>query len=175
VRRIYKVKKEIKITLMVLGIVLLLFIAYVIFEFILKENECWITDNEFLYDKAISYLENEENEYLKDKNLENYKVFTDYDGFGITEKGNKKYVYMWILKETYYIQDDEVKMYQGSSMAYKFTFENNEVIEYEIPKDGSDYTSSIKDMFPNSIENKIFNHQKSNSELRKKVQEYYNK
>jgi hypothetical protein len=169
------VKKEIKITLMVLGIVLLLFIAYVIFDFISKDNECWITDNDFLYDEAISYLENEENEYLKDQKIENYKVFTDYEGFGITEKGNKKYVYMRIMMETYYIQDDEVKIYHESSTAYKFTFENNEVIGYETPEDGSNYTSSIKNMFPNSIENKVLNPQKSNSELRKKVQEYYNK
>ena len=138
-----------------------------------KKDTVWITDNEFLYDKAVAYIINEETTKGHDKDKENYKVFTDYKGFGIEEKNNKKYAYMWILEEAYYVENDEVKISSGSSMPYKFTFENNEVVNYETSKDGSYYAPSIREMFPDSIENEVISFSLDNTKLKKQVEEYY--
>lgn len=157
-------------------IILVLIIGIIIgyFIFTKKDNTVWITDYEFLYDKAIEYIAEEITTSGHDKDKEDYMVFTDYEGFGIEEKDNKKYVYMWILSESYYVEDNTLKSSEGSSMPYKFSVENNEVVGYEIPKDGDDlYVSSIKEMFPDSIENKVLSYEMDNSNLEEKVKEYY--
>lgn len=138
-----------------------------------RNGENWITDNEHLYSKAIEYIEKEQKEKGYDNHQQDYQVFTDYKGFGIEEKDNKKYVYMWILKETYYVKEGELKISEGSSMPYKVIFENNEVIKYENPKDGAYYAPSIKEMFPDSIENKIIAYSMGNSKIKDKVKEHY--
>ena len=146
-----------KKVLIILGIVLLLIIAYLAFQIVFNKGEHFITHNEFLYDKAISYLEAEEEEKYSN-NLLNY---------------DKKYAYMKILMESYYTEDNEIKIYQGYSTVYKFTFENNEVVDYIVPKDGSYYASSIEEMLPNSIKNKVLRYQMDDSKLEKKVDKYY--
>lgn len=155
---------------MFLIILILIIIGCFIFS---RYNTNWITDNEFLYDKAIKYVVKETTNESYDKNKDDYKVFTDYHGFGIEERNNKKYVYMWILMESYYVEDNTLKTSEGSSMAYKFTFKNNKVIKYELPEDGSSYTNSIRKMFPSSIKNKVLNYDMDNSKLNKKVKKYY--
>ena len=138
-----------------------------------KYNTVLITDYDFLYDKAVEYIAEQKtiNEHDSDKN--DYKVFTDYEGFGIEEKNNKKIVYMWILEKSYYVEYNELKIDKGSSMPYKFIFENNDVINYEIPKDGSYYTSSIKAMFPDNIENKVLSFKIDDTKLKEQVKKHY--
>ena len=110
-------------------------------------------------------------------NKENY--ITDYehlyDTFGITEDENYRYVYMWIAEESYYIADNKIISGSGSSMPYKFTFElnDNKVVKIETPKDGNEYTSSIKEMYPDDIENKAINFQWKDDTLIKEVRNYY--
>ena len=60
-------------------------------------------------------------------------------------------------------------------MPYKFTFElnDNKVVKYEIPKDGNEYASSIKEMYPDDIENKVINYQWKDDGLIKEVKNYY--
>ena len=118
-----------------------------------KEN--YITDNEHLYDTAVQYII--DNDTNPEKNNDRYKMFVDYNGFGITEDENYRYVYMWIAEESYYIADNKIISGSGSSMPYKFTFElnDNKVIKIETPKDGNEYTSSIKEMYSDDIENKV--------------------
>ena len=136
-----------------------------------KEN--YITDNEHLYDIAIQYII--DNDTNPEKNNDRYKMFVDYNGFGITEDENYRYVYMWIAEESYYIADNKIISGSGSSMPYKFTFElnDNKVVKYEIPKDGNEYTSSIKEMYPDDIENKAINFQWKDDTLIKEVRNYY--
>lgn len=154
-------------------LVFVLIIVIGVFILNRTENTVWITDNEFLYDKAIEYVvkQSSTNGYYNDEN--DYNIFTDYEGFGIEEKKNKKIVYMWILKEEYYVKNNELEMGEGSSMPYKFVFENNEVVDYEVPKDGSYYTSSIKDMFPNSIENEVLSYEMKDTKLKEQVKDHY--
>ena len=136
-----------------------------------KEN--YITDNEHLYDIAIQYII--DNDTNPEKNNDRYKMFVDYNGFGITEDENYRYVYMWIAEESYYIADNKIISGSGSSMPYKFTFElnDNKVIKIETPKDGNEYTSSIKEMYPDDIENKAINFQWKDDTLIKEVRNYY--
>lgn len=167
-------KKEIKITLICLGAVLL--IVGIVLGLNCNKKEYYITDNEHLYDVAIDYLREEEyqsNNSDADKN--NYHFFFTYDGLGITEDGKYKYAYMWILGESYYIENEERQSSSGYSMFFKFTFKDNEVVKYDIPKDGFEYTNSIKELCLDSkMSNKIINYQSklSNEE---KANEYYSK
>ena len=63
---------------------------------------------------------------------EDYQIFFDYKGFGISQKDNIKYAYMWILNESYYVENGKLEIGSGSSMPYKFRFdENNIIMEYE--------------------------------------------
>ena len=136
-----------------------------------KEN--YITDNEHLYDAAVQYII--DNDTNPEKNNDRYKMFIDYNGFGITEDDNYRYAYMWIAEESYYVVDNKIISGSGSSMPYKFTFElnDNKVVKYEIPKDGNEYASSIKEMYPDDIENKVINYQWKDDEFIKEVKKYY--
>ena len=155
-------------------IILIIIVVFIFVIFALKKDDTfWVTDYEFLYDKAINYIVEQSKLEGYDKDKEDYQVFADYEGFGIEEKDNKKIVYMWILEESYYVENNELKTTEGSSMAYKFTFENNEIVDYEVPKDGSYYASSIKDMFPDSIEDKVISFSMDDTKLKEQVKEYY--
>ena len=136
-----------------------------------KEN--YITDYEHLYDTAVQYII--DNDPNPEKNNDRYKMFVDYNGFGITEDENYRYVYMWIAEESYYIADNKIISGSGSSMPYKFTFElnDNKVIKIETPKYGNEYGSSIKEMYPDDIENKAINFQWKDDTLIKEVRNYY--
>ena len=170
--------KKVKIVF-IISIILLLVVGLVIclnIDLSNKSNEkygYWITDNEFLYDKAIKYLKEEKYKTANDKDKEDYQIFCDYEGFGIKEKDNKKYGYMYILEESYYVKHAALHSSEKSSMPYKFIFENNEVIGYEIPQDGSEYITSIKEMFPNDIEHKVLNYNFNIIKLSKDVENHY--
>lgn len=162
-----------KMCLIIFILLLIIGVVIGIFWITKKNNTVWITDYEFLYDKAVEYIIEQSTTNGYDNNKDDYKIFVDYKGFGIEEKDNKKIAYMWILEESYYVEKNELKASEGSSMPYKFTFENNEVVDYEIPKDGSYYVSSIKDMFPDSIENKVLSFNMNNEKLKEQVKKHY--
>lgn len=149
------------------------FMRYDFFRNNENQNIKYITNNDELYNFAINHLiDNDDSQY---KNENNYKMFTNYKGFGIVEDDNYKYAYMWIHTESYYVKNNEIVFASGSSMPYKFIFNKNDnsIIKYENPKDGSEYADSIKSMFPEDIANEIINYGVSNEILKKKVQEYY--
>ena len=166
-------KKETKIILVCLVTILLIIGIAIGLNY---NKEYYITDNEYLYDVAIEYLREEEYQSSNSNaDKQNYHFFFTYDGLGITEDGNNKYAYMWILGESYYIENEERQLGSGYSMFFKFTFKDNKVIKYENSKDGSDYTSSIQKLcLDSSMSKKVINYQSklSNEE---KVNEYYSK
>lgn len=134
----------------------------------------YISDSDYLYDVAIEYLKEkytQEQNYYNQK--EDYQIFFDYKGFGISQKDNIKYAYMWILNESYYVENGKLEIGSGSSMPYKIKFEDDKVVTIENPKDGGYYASSVKDMFPDSIENKILNFNLDNVNIKSKVDEHY--
>lgn len=149
-------KKSIKIALFLLiGII----IAVCILTLYKKYNkEYYITDHEYLYEQAIQYLK--ENDSEKSKEKEDYQLFISYDKLGITEKEDTKYIYMWILSESYYVENKTLQSESGSSMFYKFKLENGKITGYENPKDGDLYAPSIKEMCPNVVmRNKVLNYE----------------
>ena len=156
--------------------ILCILIVVVVLSFSSQNGEYYITDYESLYLKAIDYLEEEEkNSYHPDHSKDYYHFFLSYDGFGITEKGNYQYAYMWILGEGYYLEDGKIESSSGYSMFFKFTFQNNQVISYKNPEDGSYYSESIKKMcIDRKMSHKVLNYDSklSNQDL---VKEYYSK
>ena len=167
--------KKVKV-IFIISIILLLIVGLVIWINVNLSNKSnekygyWITDNEFLYDKAIKYLKEEKYKIANDKDKEDYQIFCDYEGFGIKEKDNK---IKRILEESYYVKHEKLRSSEKSCMPYKFIFENNEVIGYETPQDGSEYITSIKDMFPNDIEHKVLNYNFNIIKLSKEVEKHY--
>lgn len=166
-------KKNIVI-ITIIVIVLLLIITTII----LANNKTnWVTDHDFLYSKAIEYIVNEHKKEHYN-NGEDYQVFTDYKGFGISEneKKNEKYAYMYVLIESYYTKNEKIRSAAINSMPYKFTFnENNEVINYEISNDCGEqnYKKTVKKIFPRDIENKVLSYKLENTKLRNNVKEHY--
>ncbi len=145
-----------------------------------KSDSAYLTGQDHLYDIAIDYLREE---YMKEEEsekenwepeLEDYQVFFDYKGFGISQENNKKYAYMWVLEEAYYVVNGDYHPGPGSSMPYKFEFEDDKVVNYEVPMDGTYYASSIKEMFPDDIEDDILNYKPwEELSVDDKVKEYY--
>ena len=132
-----------------------------------------VSYNKYLYDSAIDYLKDE---YLKEdfsnNQKENYQIFFDYKGFGILKKNNKKYAYMWILQETYYTENGEIKEGTASSMPYKIEFENDKVVNYQVPEDGAYYISSVREIFPKYL-HWILYYNGEGLNVDKKVVKYY--
>ncbi|MCR5636479.1 MAG: hypothetical protein K6F76_04820 [Clostridiales bacterium] len=104
-----------------------------------KSDTAYLTGQDYLYDIAIDYLREE---YMKEEEsekenwepeLEDYQVFFDYKGFGISQENNKKYAYMWILEEAYYVVNGDYHPGSGSSMPYKSEFENHDFISGYCP------------------------------------------
>ena len=168
-------KKTICIICIIILLIIILLLGIKIY-FINKSNEIygdWIDDSDFLYDKAIDYLKKESNEDIQAQEKDDYQIFYNYHGFGIKEKNNKKYVYMFILKESLYEKHDKLRSDGRSSMLYKFTFENNEVVSYEVPKDGQDYTYSVKEMFPDDIEDEALKFGEGKLKYNQEIDEHY--
>lgn len=138
-----------------------------------KPRTIWLTDNEYLYNKAISYVLSEKTNKNPDKDKEDFQIFTDFQGFGVEQKKKSKFVYIWILDESYYVSDEKLVSSSGSSVLYKFKFVNDEVVSYEVPKDGNKYASSLKKMLPRSIEDIVLNYEMNNERLKLKVNEHY--
>lgn len=121
-----------------------------------KENEIKI-DAEKYYSKAVKYLE--ENDDNIEKSKEDYQLFIKYDGFNVAKEDNYIVAYMWILKQSYYVDNNELVEGAGSSMFYKFIFDNDKVKEYKLPEDGEEYVSSIRKMCSDdSLANKVINY-----------------
>ena len=87
------------------------------------------------------------------------KTFVSTETYLIQEKKNIVEVSLWALIETYYIDNGQIKQDCGSSIPYKITLkkDNDEyvVIKHQMPKDGSYYTKSLKEIFTKSVINKI--------------------
>ena len=137
-----------------------------------KNEEYFIDSDSELYQMAIQFLYDKDDNPNKDK--DNYKLFIDYNDFGVTKKQDYKYAYLWVVKQSYYVKNNKIVSDTGSSMPYKFRFNRyNSILDYEIPKDGNEYANSIKEMFPNTIEEEVLTYQIDDSEMLKEVKKYY--
>ncbi len=143
-----------------------------------------VNDSYELYGIAIDYLREKEFKNNPDSNEKDFNVFFSYHGFGIEKKDNYKYAYMWIFNNSYYIEKydygDALAISSGMSIPCKITFKNNKVIKIEYPKDGNEYVSSIKNLFPSVIATQILNFDKAENlnklynEVSERKNKYYN-
>ncbi len=160
-------------------IIIFLSILIILIKMNLKEKV--VNNKDYLYDKVEEYLISQEHPHynLETKeskpnyNVSDFKVFTDIAKLGIRESQNKTNVYVWALVESYYVQDGKLIVNSGSSIPYKFIFENDEIVDYKMPRDGSEYGKSLKEIFPPDIRIKLSESLVNGQKLSEEVNEYY--
>ena len=162
--------KKILIATLVIVIISVIVLFIIINQ---STKEKFIKGNENLYDIATQNIIDNYESPDKDKKM--YKTFISTKKFGITEDKDYKYAYLWILSKGYYIDDNnKVVESTGSSMPYKFTFtKDNKLVDYQIPEDGKKYNESIKEMYPDKIEEEVLNYKPDQEELEKQVKDFY--
>ena len=158
--KIKKNSKKILFLFIVISIIIISILVY--YNKILKVN--LVSDSDYLYDEVINFIKEKEFSENPDSNYKDFNVFNSYHGFGIEKNNNYKYVYMWIYQQSYYIESEEygsgLAISSGSSMPMKAIFKDNKLQDIIYPKDGSEYVSSIQEMFPGIIEYQVLNFDK---------------
>ena len=152
-----KIKKNYK---KILILFLILFIIVIYYSKKLKIN--LINDSDFLYDEVINFIKDKEFKDNPDSKYKDFNVFYSYNGFGIEKKKNYKYVYMWVYKQSYYIENEEyggaLAISSSSSIPLKAIFKNNKLQDIIYPEEGDEYKSSINKMYPTLIAHQIINY-----------------
>lgn len=172
-------KKKLKVLFIIIFILIGCLAGFFIYQS--SANGKTVTNRNDLYAKVEQYLISQEKPhyYSSEKYAEvnnditDFKVFTDIAQLGIKQKNDEFYVYVWALVESYYVQDGKVVGNSGSSMPYQFTIKNDEIVDYEIPEDGSYYAKSIKRIFPIDIRVKLNDDLVNHDQLENEVKEYY--
>ena len=165
-------KEKIFIISCVVIIFLIILLSFIFSNNLSKEKE------EELYAKIEQAITSRA--YNIDKTVQNnFNTFFSIKRLGSKIDGNNTFIYCWIQIESFYInKDGNVELYQGSSMPYRFTFEKDELIKYEFPKDGQEeYSTSLKELFPFLVRlkfNSIYNDNKLKNDILQQVEDYYN-
>ena len=150
-------KKGLKIVLII--IIILLLATFV--GIILKNTvfSPWIKNSNYLYESAKDAIIAEEKSTSPDRTVSGFHTFVSMKEFGIQkgEEPSEKYVYVWIYYQSYYIENDQLWKSTGGSHPYKFIFNNDEFVRYEIPDNTHNYINEIRDLFPDKIEDTIIN------------------
>ena len=155
-----KIRNNAKIILVLfLVIFIITFSILIYYNRNLKVN--LVSDSDYLYEEVINFIKEKEFSENPDSGYNDFNVFNSYHGFGIEQNNNYKYVYMWIYQQSYYIESEEygsgLAISSGSSMPTKAIFKDNKLQDIIYPKDGSEYVSSIKEMFPGLIGYQVLN------------------
>ena len=157
----YKIKKKAKMIITLLSIIFLV-IIFTIFYYNQKIKVNLVSGYDYLYEEVVNHLREKEFMQNPDSKEEDFNVFYSYYAFGIEEKDDYKYVYMWIYDTSYYIEDTgALAISSGSSMPCKVTFKDDELYNIEYPEDGSYYVPSIKKMFPCIIAEQVLKFDKT--------------
>ena len=169
-----KIKKTKKFFVIVLSIIVIMFIVSFMFYGIditrMRNNKPVIFSTwGYSYAPAIDLKENEIELAITDyliqkgdsepKHNDNEKTFVSMRIYLIEEKEKDKHynIYAWVLDEKYYLENDEIKQDSSSSIPYKFIVKSIDgkfcVTDSRIPRDGSDYSVDMKNIFPRSVRN----------------------
>lgn len=178
-RRIKKIKalatsNKYKISIIIL---VLLVVICASIPFIVKPTKISNIEEESIYQKIEKYLiglEEKNHQANNETTNDDFSVYADIAKMGIKKEGEETFAYAWALIKTYYVENGELQS-SGSSMPYKFIIKDNEIKEYQIPEDGERYESSINEIFPKEIVDKIEKSREEVSEekIENKAQEYY--
>jgi len=151
-----------KMLILFFAIFVITFSIFIYYNKNLKVN--LVSDSDFLYDEVISFIKRKEFDENPDSNYNDFNVFYSYHGFGIEKKHSYKYVYMWVYQQSYYIESEEygagLAISSSNSMPVKAIFKDNKLQDIIYPKEGNEYLSSIKEMFPGIIEYQVLNYDK---------------
>lgn len=166
-----------KSLVIILIIVFLIIIGVVLYSM----REKTVTNREDLYEKAEEYLISlEEPQYVlktkessPDYDISDFKVFTNIQKLGIKQKRNQFYVYVWAEVQSYYVQDNQLVGNSGNAGPRKIVIENDEVVDYIKPEDGTEYAESVKKIFPKDIRDKMENLSFDNQKMQEEVNAYY--
>lgn len=160
-------KKILIVALVVCLIGIILYGMYLIDMNRMKNNKSLIFSNwGYSYVPPINLPEKEIKSAIMDyivkrgdaeKHHPDAKTFASMRVYLIEEKEqNELYnMYVWVLEEQYYLENNEIKEDSGSSIPHKFVVENIEgkftVTDVIIPRDGSFYADDMKSIFPSSV------------------------
>ena len=168
---------------LVVIILVIIFVLILLGVILYMITERTVTNREDLYGKVEEYLVSlEQPQYIleskddePDYDISDFKVFTDIQKLGIKQKGNQFYVYVWATVQSYYVQDNQLEINSGYSGPRKFIIENDEVIDCIETKDGTEYTKSIEENFPEDIREKMetLDVDSRNTNIKQQVDEYY--
>lgn len=110
----------------------------------LKEDQIYMAIEEYIITKN----ENESAHYIGEKWFAEFRVYLLEE----KKQATKYNVYAWVLEQSYYPENGEIKKGSGSSVACKFVVEklNDEfvVTDSVIPRDGGFYAEDMKNIFP---------------------------
>lgn len=169
--KIKKTKNKFKIALLAILVIIIAFpLMFVIDVNRMKNNEPVIFSTwGFSYVPPINLKEDEIYTAIEDyileehkndsKRYENEKWFVSYKVYLLEEKEKDAfyYIYAWVLEESYYESNGQVKQGSGLSIPHKFTVKNVngefKVTEAKIPRDGTYYPIDMKELFPSSVRN----------------------
>ena len=178
-RRIKKIKELAKSKKYRTSIIILILVVIIcaIIPFILKPTKLSSLEEKKIYQDIEQYLINleEKNHQVNNKNKnDDFKVFVDIAEMEIKKENEETFAYVWALIKTYYVENGELQS-DGSSMPYKFIIKDNEIKEYQIPEDGERYISSINEIFPKDVREKIdiSSNEVNVEKIENKAQEYY--
>jgi hypothetical protein len=97
--------------------------------------------------------------YLDDKMMNpefGGKVFSSYEIFKSTDDK----IYLWAYLQEYYKKDNVLTTGTGWSVPTVLSVDNSgdrlKILSHKVPVDGMDYSNDIKSMFPEDIQQKIF-------------------
>lgn len=134
-------KKKIIITLVLVLIAIILFVVWNMYSAI---PNAVLTVN---YNKIEDYIISLSDGYKENK--ENFKTFVAIKDLKTEVKKDKVIYYAWILSESYCEKNGEVEIVTGTSMPYKFTLVDTDIIKCEYSYFG-DYS-----IFPKDVRNQF--------------------
>jgi hypothetical protein len=104
--------------------------------------------------RILGYLSPVEGYLVKNIGIISYggQVFCSYEVLDTKQENINIDVYVWVLCEEYYLDDNALKMGTGSSLPVALHLQKVDseyrLLSYEVPKDGTEYGPSIKNIFP---------------------------
>lgn len=147
-------KKVLKnIILGIIVIIIAVIVTFVLRLYFFSFDKKLTKDQKEIIEK---YISSENNSYLEEN-----MTFMSTHYFGDRYNNDKLEVYLWVIFSEYDTSDSKFELYRESSTPYVIRVNTKddafEIIEYEIPKDGSYYSKSIKEMFPLTIRKQVLN------------------
>lgn len=166
-------KKEILFVFCIIAVIL---VGVVIFA-ISNHNELETDKEELYYKKIEEKISNEQKPY-NDAENNKFKTFLSVKKYGYKLEEDRTYIYCWIQSESFFEnKEGKIELSRGSSIPYKFTFKDDEIINYEVPRDGGYYSESIREIFPINVWTKfekVYEDDSLKNNIYTQVEEYYN-